>query len=110
AKTRIDHEGLYTRRIFGPGDFLTGSAGEVLPPGQVTDLATLRPGDATPLVASAQQTIFYVDAGRGRLDDGVRAWDLYSGVAVVAPANVAYRLTNTEATPLTMVRFSFTPR
>lgn len=109
APTRIAHEGLYTQRIFGPGDFLTGSAGAVLPPGQTTDLATLRPGDSTPLVASAQQTIFYVDKGRGRLDDGVRAWDLYSGIAVVAPANVAYRLTNTEGQPLRMVRFSFTP-
>lgn len=110
APTRIAHEALFTQRIFGPGDFRTGSAGAVLPPGQVTDVATLRPGDATPLMASAQQTIFYVDQGRGRLDDGTRVWDLYSGIAVAVPANVAYRLTNTEANPLKMVRFSFTPR
>ena len=105
----ISHDGMYLQRIFSAGDFHTGSAGSVLAPGQQTDLATLLPHDHTSLFTTPKELIFYVESGRGRIDDGKRAWDLREGIGVMVPANLAHRLVNTGDEPLKMILYSFTP-
>ena len=109
APAKISHDSMYMQRIFGEGDKFTGSAGNILAPGQQTDLATLLPRDVTSLFVTKKQLIFYVISGKGRLDDGQRYWDLHDGVGAVVPANIAHRLSNTGDEPLKMIMYSFTP-
>jgi mannose-6-phosphate isomerase-like protein (cupin superfamily) len=105
----ISHDGMYLQRIFSEGDFRTGSAGSVLAPGQQTDLATLLPHDRTSLFTTPKELVFYVESGRGRLDDGKRFWDLREGIGAMVPANLAHRLLNTGDEPLKMILYRFTP-
>jgi len=109
SPTKISHGTLYTQRIFGEGDKTTGSAGSVLAPGQQTDLATVMPRDVTSLFTTSKQLIFYVESGKGRIDDGKQFWDLSSGIGVLVPANLAHRFSNTGDEPLKMIMYSFTP-
>jgi mannose-6-phosphate isomerase-like protein (cupin superfamily) len=109
APAKITHGTMYVQRIFGPGDFFTGSAGNVLAPGRETDLATLRPRDQTTMFKTPKQLLFYVESGEGRLDDGNQFWDLSNGIAVMVPANMAHRLTNTGNEPLKMILYSLDP-
>jgi mannose-6-phosphate isomerase-like protein (cupin superfamily) len=109
APAKISHDTMYVQRIFGAGDKTTGSAGEILAPGQQTDLATLLPRDLTSLFTTPKQLIFYVVSGKGRIDDGRQYWDISSGIGALVPANVAHRLANTGDEPLKMILYSFTP-
>lgn len=109
APARISHDSMYTQRIFGEGDKFTGSAGNILAPGQQTDLATLLPRDVTSLFTTKKQLIFYVISGKGRIDDGRRYWDIEGGFGALVPANVAHRLSNTGDEPLKMIMYSFKP-
>lgn len=109
SPTRISHDTMYVQRIFSAGNPETGSAGAVLAPGEQTDLATLLPRDVTSLFTTSKELIFYVESGKGRLDDGKRYWDLSSGIGMMIPPNMAHRLSNTGDAPLKMIMFSFDP-
>ena len=101
SPARISHDTMYTQRIF--------SAGAVLAPGEQTDLATLMARDVTSLFTSPKELIFYVESGKGRLDDGRQYWDVRGGFGMMIPPNVAHRLTNDSDEPLKMIMFSFDP-
>jgi len=109
APVKISHDTMYVQRIFSAGNPATGSAGAVLAPGEQTDLATLLPHDVTSLSASPKELIFYVESGKGRLDDGKQYWDVASGFGMMIPPNMAQRLTNLGDEPLKMIMFSFDP-
>ena len=109
SPAKISHDTMYTQRIFSSGDPATGSAGAVLAPGEQTDLATLMPHDVTSLFTAPKELIFYVESGKGRLDDGKQYWDVSSGFGMMIPPNVAHRLTNLGDEPLKMIMFSFDP-
>lgn len=109
SPAKISHDTMYVQRIFSEGDPATASPGSVLAPGQQTDLATLLPRDVSSLFTTPKQLIFYVESGKGRIDDGKRYWDLSSGIGAMVPANLAHRLSNTGDEPLKMIMYSFTP-
>lgn len=109
APAKISHDTMYTQRIFSAGDPATGSAGAVLAPGEQTDLATLLPHDVTSLFATPKELIFYVESGKGRLDDGKQYWDVSPGIGMMVPPNMAHRLANLGDEPLKMIMFSFDP-
>jgi len=109
SPVKISHDTMYTQRIFSAGNPATGSAGAVLAPGEQTDLATLLPHDVTSLFATSKELIFYVESGKGRLDDGKQYWDVSSGFGMMIPPNMAHRLTNLGDEPLKMIMFSFDP-
>ena len=109
SPTKISHDTMYIQRIFSAGDPATGSAGAVLAPGEQTDLATLMPHDVTSLFTAPKELIFYVESGKGRLDDGKQYWDVSSGFGMMVPPNLAHRLTNDGDVPLKMIMFSFIP-
>lgn len=109
SPVKISHDTMYTQRIFSEGDPATGSAGAVLAPGEQTDLATLMPHDVTSLFTSPKELIFYVESGKGRLDDGKQYWDVSGGFGMMIPPNMAHRLTNSGDAPLKLIMFSFNP-
>ena len=109
SAVKISHDTMYVQRIFSAGNPSTGSAGAVLAPEEQTDLATLFPHDVTSLFATPKELIFYVESGKGRLDDGKQYWDVGSGIGMMVPPNMAHRLTNTGDEPLKMIMFSFDP-
>lgn len=109
SAARISHDTMYTQRIFSAGEAATGSAGAVLAPGEQTDLATLMPHDVTSLFVTPKELIFYVESGKGRLDDGGQYWEVSSGFGMMIPPNMAHRLTNVGDEPLKMIMFSFNP-
>ena len=50
--------------------------------------ATLLPESRTPLMRLSNQFLFYVVSGEGRLDDGVKSWDLRNGITMLIPPDV----------------------
>jgi mannose-6-phosphate isomerase-like protein (cupin superfamily) len=109
SPAKISHDTMYIQRIFSSGEAATGSAGAVLAPGEQTDLATLMPHDVTSLFTTPKELIFYVESGKGRLDDGKQYWDISNGIGMMIPPNTAHRLTNLGDEPLKMIMFSFNP-
>ena len=93
---RVTHEVMLKQPILRKGDpYNPGDAGAVLEYREDLAHAWLLPHNATPLVESELQHIFYIQSGSGRLDNGSLQWDLQAGIAVLVPAGVPHRLSNT---------------
>lgn len=105
--TRISREAIMTRAILTQGDPLKpGATGAVLRYRKEIVLGTMQPGEATPISRVPEQQVIYVESGAGRIDDGVNYWDLREGIAVLAPPNVAHRISNTGDGELKMLMLS----
>jgi mannose-6-phosphate isomerase-like protein (cupin superfamily) len=95
---------MLTRPILTAGDpQKPGAPGAVLLYRKEIALDTLQPGETTSLGRSADQMIFYVEQGEGRLDDGKSYWPIKPGVMMLAPPGVGYRFAATGDKPLKML-------
>ncbi|MCE5249934.1 cupin domain-containing protein [bacterium] len=56
----------------------------------------------TPVTLTGEQEIFYIISGNGTVTAGKKTAELYSGVAVLMPANLEFTMKNTGDAPLTM--------
>ena len=100
----LSHGGLLTRSILRHGNpNVPGPAGDVLEFRTQLATALLTPRNSTPLVSIANQFLFYVVNGEGRLDDGANSWDLRPNMAMLIPPGVQRRFTNASDAPLEMV-------
>lgn len=107
APSRVSHDVMFTRSILRAGDPLQpGEPGAVLRYNKEIVVATLPPMNSTPLTRLADQLIFIVQEGEGRLDDGTLEWDLRPGIAFLVPPNQAHRLTNGSSTPMKLLMLS----
>ena len=105
---RVTHEVMLKQPILRKGDpYNPGDAGAVLEYREDLAHAWLLPHNATPLVESELQHIFYIQSGSGRLDNGSLQWGLQPGIAVLVPAGVPHRLSNTGAGSLEMLMLSW---
>jgi mannose-6-phosphate isomerase-like protein (cupin superfamily) len=109
SPAKISHDTMYVQRIFSEGTPDTASAGTVLLPGQETHLATLLPREVTSLYKFPKQLLFYVESGKGRLDDGKKSWELQEGSVMMVPPNLGHRFRNSGDEPLKMIMFSYEP-
>jgi len=89
----------------------TGSGNTINPPSRGAVLkyvnrftcATLMAHNSTiPVTLKGEQEIFYILSGKGIITAGDKAADLYSGIAVLIPANLEFTITNTGDEPLIM--------
>jgi mannose-6-phosphate isomerase-like protein (cupin superfamily) len=65
--------------------------------------ATLVEGDRTaPTTLKDTQELFYITEGRGTVTGGGRTYDLYPGVAFLAPKGLEFVMENTQNTPMNM--------
>jgi mannose-6-phosphate isomerase-like protein (cupin superfamily) len=110
APVHLAHGLLLTHSMLKAGDpYHPGASRSVLEYRKDISVATLLPGNRTPLVASPDQTLFYVEGGQARLDDGKDYWDLRENIAVLVPPNAPYRIVNESDKPLTAIMLTWTP-
>jgi mannose-6-phosphate isomerase-like protein (cupin superfamily) len=104
------HGTLMTQAILEAGDpYHPGPQGDVLEYRKLLATAQLLPGSQTPLETYPDEYFFYVQSGKGRLDDGKQYWDLSTDIAVLVPPGVAHRLINTSPDePLKMIMMQWT--
>lgn len=105
---RVTHEVMLTQSILRAGDpYAPGDPGAVLEYRKDFAHVRLLPQNVTPLVELPLQHIFYVQSGSGRLDNGSLQWELKPGIAVLVPAGLSHRLTNTGDESLQMLMLSW---
>lgn len=108
ATPRLADDMIATRAILSPGDpNKPGPAGAVLRYRRQIDLGVMQPGEVTSTNQTADQQVIYIESGEGRIDDGKRYWNLYPGIALVIPPNVAHRFAATGNKPLNMLMLSY---
>jgi len=104
----ITHGTLVERDILTQGDPMNPPAkGAVLKYVNSFTHATLPPETSTRSTRlENEQEIFYILSGKGTIKAGGKEADLYSGIAVLMPANKSFTITNTGNEPLTMYLIS----
>lgn len=55
------------------------------------------------------EQFWYVESGKGRLDNGDGYWDLHEGIGVLIPPNARHRVENTTDEPIEMVTLTWSP-
>ncbi len=101
---RHTHGSLVERDILTKGNPMNPSTrGAVLKYVNSFTYATLHAhGYTTPTTLKGEQEIFYIINGKGTVTAGDKSADLYSGIAILMPANLEFTMTNTGDIPLTM--------
>ena len=104
----ITHGALLERNILTQGDPMNPPAkGAVLKYVKSFTHATLPPKTSTRSTRlENEQEIFYILSGKGTIKAGGKEADLYSGIAVLIPADRSFTVTNTGNEPLTMYLIS----
>jgi mannose-6-phosphate isomerase-like protein (cupin superfamily) len=101
---------LLTHSMLKAGDpYHPGSNGAVLEYRKDLSVATLLAKNRTPMTSVAEQLLFYVESGEGRLEDGKQYWDLRENIMVLIPPNAQHRIVNDSDKPLTVVMMSWAP-
>jgi mannose-6-phosphate isomerase-like protein (cupin superfamily) len=102
---------LLTHSMLKAGDpYHPGLDRSVLEYRKDLSVATLLPKNHTPMSSVADQLLFYVESGEGRLEDGKQYWDLRENIMFLIPPNAPHRIVNDSDKPLTMVMLSWTPQ
>ncbi len=110
SPVHVVEDAIFERSILHHGDpYHPGDRGAVLEFWKDIAHATLLGGMRTPLTQSADEQFWYVESGKGTLDNGHGYWDLHNGVGILIPPNVRHRIINTGEEPLEMVALNFTP-
>ncbi len=104
----ISHECIITQRILSGGEPNTPSKpGAVLMCDTEVATANLEENTQTPLIKLGKQQLFYVEQGRGRIDDGNYFWDLKPGTGVLIAPETAHRFTSPTEESLQMILTSW---
>lgn len=104
AQTTVSMDTMLTQRILTAGDPLQpGDPGAVLRRRKEIALNTLQPGETTGVGRTADQMVYYVEQGEGRVEDGKSYWPIKTGVLLLVPPNIGYRFTATGDKPLKMI-------
>ncbi|MFC1485775.1 cupin domain-containing protein [Candidatus Latescibacterota bacterium] len=101
---RHTHGSLIERDILTRGDPMKPpTKGAVLKYVNRFTHATLAPGDVTtPTTLEGEQEIMYILSGRGTVEAGGRASNLYPDVCILIPANLEFTITAGDKESLTM--------
>jgi mannose-6-phosphate isomerase-like protein (cupin superfamily) len=104
------HGFILVRSILTHGDPQKPSRpGAVLQYRKELALATIMPGNRTALVDDPEEIFLFVEAGKGRIDDGSQYWDLRENMGVLIPPRVRYRIGSTSDERLDMLMLTWTP-
>jgi len=110
SPVHVTQGGIFTRAILTHGDpYHAGNPGAVLEYRKDLSLGTILGYCSTPLVPVPEEQFWYVESGKGRLDNDDEYWDLHEGIGVLIPPNARHRVTNISAEPLQMLMLTWTP-
>jgi len=104
----LTHDVIFTQSILRAGDpSQPGVDGAVLQYRKEIVLGTMAPGQTSSMTTMPEQQVIYVEAGTGRIDDGVLNWDLKPGIMLLVPPSQPHRFTSTGDKPLKMLMLSY---
>ncbi len=110
SPVHVVEDAIFERSILRHGDpYHPGDRGAVLEYWKDIAHATLLSGMRTPLTQNADEQFWYVESGKGTLDNRHGYWDLHNGVGILIPPNVRHRITNTGDEPIEMIALNFAP-
>jgi hypothetical protein len=108
SPVRVTHDVIYERSILSHGDpYHPGVPGKVFEYWKDLSLGTVRGYARSPIVQMPDEQCWYVESGKGRLDNGNEYWDLHQGIAVLIPANAPHRIENTTEEPIQMLMLTW---
>lgn len=97
SPVRVSHDVIMMRTILRRGDpYRPGEPGAVLENRNDLSLGTILGYRKSPLVEIPEHQFWYIENGKGRLDNGSEYWDLKEGIGVLIPSKAKHRLTNTS--------------
>lgn len=101
---------IFRRSILRRGDsYRAGDRAAVLEFWNDLSLGTLLGRARSPRVQIPEAQFWYVESGKGRLDNGDAYWDLREGIAILIPPNAKYRIENTTDEPIQMLALTWSP-
>lgn len=110
SPVRVIQGVIFARSILTHGDaYHPGDPGAVLEYQKDLSLGTILGHNRTPLVQVPEEQFWYVESGKGRLDNGKDYWDLHEGIGVLIPPNARYRAVNTADEPIQLLMLTWTP-
>jgi mannose-6-phosphate isomerase-like protein (cupin superfamily) len=110
SPVHMTEDAIFQRSILRRGDpYHPGDTGAVLEYWNDLSLGTLLGNARTSLVQTADEQFWYVESGKGRLDDDHEYWDLQEGVAVLIPPNARHRVENITDEPIQLLMLTWSP-
>jgi mannose-6-phosphate isomerase-like protein (cupin superfamily) len=101
---------IFQRSILRKGNpYQPGEPGAVLEYRNDFSLGTIAGFKRTTLVQIPEAQFWYVESGKGQLDDGDKYWDLREGIGALIAPNAKHRLVNTTDEPLQMLMLTWIP-
>lgn len=101
---------IFARSILTHGDpYHPGDPGAVLEYQKDLSVGTILGYNRTTLVQMPEEQFWYVESGKGRLDNGTDYWDLHEGIGVLIPPNARHRVVNTTDEPIQMLMLTWSP-
>jgi mannose-6-phosphate isomerase-like protein (cupin superfamily) len=110
SSVRVAGGVIFQRSILQQGDpYRPGDPGAVLEYWKDFSIATILGQACTPLIQAQDEQFWYVESGKGRLDNGDGYWDLHEGIGVLIPPNARHRVMNTADEPIQMLMLTWSP-
>lgn len=110
SPVRVTQDVIFQRSILRGGDpYHPGDRGAVLEYWKDLSLGTVLGYARSAIVQIPEEQFWYVESGKGRLDNGSEYWDLHEGIGVLIPPNVRHRVENTTDDPLQMLILTYKP-
>jgi mannose-6-phosphate isomerase-like protein (cupin superfamily) len=110
SSVRVSRGVIYQRSILREGNpYQPGDPGAVLEYRKDYSLGTITGFNRTALVQIPEAQFWYVESGKGRLDNGDAYWDLHEGIGVLMAPNARHRVVNTTDEPLKMLMLTWVP-
>lgn len=101
---------IFQRSIFREGNpYQPGDPGAVLEYRKEYSLGTILGFNRSVLVQVPEAQFWYVESGKGQLDNGDGYWDLHEGIGVLIAPNARHRVVNTTDEPLQMLMLTWIP-
>lgn len=110
SPVRVIQDVIFARSILIHGDpYRPGDPGAVLEYQKDLSVGTILGHRRSSLVQVPEEEFWYVESGKGVLDDGKNSWDLHDGIGVLIPPNARHQVANTSDDPLEMLMLVWTP-
>jgi hypothetical protein len=110
SPVHVTHGVIFQRSILRKGNpYQPGDPGAVLEYRKDFSLGMIAGFNRTALVQIPEAQFWYVESGKGQLDDGDKYWDLREGIGALIAPNAKHRLVNTTDEPLQMLMLTWIP-
>jgi len=110
SPVRVSHDVIMMRTVLRQGDpYKPGDPGAVLENRKDLSVGTVLGYRQSSLVELNDHQFWYIESGRGRLDNGSDYWDLKEGIGVLIPPKAKHRVTNTSEAAMEILMLTWEP-